>query len=79
MAAVYPPEAEGSDRAAAHLLAVGEGGIATATLAMGERESVEGVVERIDHALAEEGAENGLVTAQQEAELNGHTPRHTPV
>ncbi|MBZ0295295.1 MAG: hypothetical protein K8L99_22225 [Anaerolineae bacterium] len=79
MTAVYPPDAEGSDRAAAHLLAVGEGGIATATLAVGERESVEGVVERIDRAFAEEGAENGLVTARQEAELNGGTPSATPL
>ena len=74
MTAIYPPDAEGSDRAAAQLLAVGAGGIATATLAVGERESVEGVVERIDRTFAEEGTENGLVTAQQEAELNGGKP-----
>lgn len=79
MTAIYPPEAEGSDRAVAHLLAVGAGGIATATLAVGERESVEGVVERIDRAVAEEGADNGLVTARHEAELNGGKPSATPL
>lgn len=79
MTAVYPPEAKGSDRTAVHLLAVGEGGIATATLAVGERESVEGVVERIDRTFAEAGVENGLVTARQEAELNGSTPPATPL
>ena len=79
MTAVYPPEAEGNDRAAAQLLAVGEGSIATATLAVGEREPIEGVVERIDRAFAEEGVENGLVTARQEAELNGATPSATPL
>ncbi|MBZ0282562.1 MAG: hypothetical protein K8L97_17615, partial [Anaerolineae bacterium] len=79
MTAVYPPEAEGSDRAAAQVLAVGVGGIATATLATGERESVEEVVERIDRTFAEEGTENGLVTARQEAELNSGTSAASPL
>lgn len=78
MTAVYPPDVEGSDRAAAHLLAVGETSISTATLAAGERNSVEAVVERVDVAFAENGREGGLVTARQEADLNG-TPPATPL
>ncbi len=75
LTAVYPPDAaEGSDRATAQLLAVGEHGILTSTLATGERNDVEAVIGRVDVAFAEEGAGAGLTLAQQEAELNGTSP-----
>lgn len=74
LTAIYPPEAEGSDRATAQLLAVSESGISTATLAVGEQTSVEAVIDRVDVAFAEEGHVAGLTLAQQEAELNGTSP-----
>lgn len=78
LTAVYPPEAEGSDRATAQLLAVGENGISSATLVAGERDSVEAVIDRVDVAFAEAGTDAGLAFAQQEAELNG-TSSTTPL
>ena len=78
LTALYPPEAEGSDRATAQLLAIGESSISTATLAAGEQTAVEAVIDRVDVAFAEEGTEAGLAVAQQEAELNG-TSSTTPL
>lgn len=74
MTAVYPPDAPEGRDSAAQLLAVTESGIEVATLAVGERESVERVVERVDVAFTEEGHDAGLALAQQEAELNGTLP-----
>jgi len=74
MTAVYPPDAPEGRDSAAQLLAVTESGIEMATLAVGERESVERVVERVDVAFAEEGHDAGLALAQQEAALNGTSP-----
>jgi hypothetical protein len=75
LTAVYPPDAaEGSDRATAQLLAVGETSISTAMLAVGERESVEAVVERVEAAFAENGRDGGLAAGRQEATLNGASP-----
>ncbi len=52
MAATYPPDAPvGEGNAAAHLLAVGQNGIDSAALAVGERETVEWVVDRMDRIL----------------------------
>lgn len=78
LTAVYPPGAEGSDRATALLLAVGESSISSATLAAGESDSVEAVIDRVDVAFAQAGTDAGLALAQQEAELNG-TPSTTPL
>lgn len=82
LTAIYPPDAtEGSDRTTAQLLAIGESNISTATLAIGERDDVSAVVNRVDVAFAEEGMDAGLVLAQQEAELNGRlsaTPLFDP-
>ena len=77
LTAVYPPDAEGSHRTTAQLLAIGESGISTATLAIGDHDSVERVVEGVDVAFAEAGTDAGLTLAQQEAELNG-TPLFDP-
>jgi ketosteroid isomerase-like protein len=74
LTAVYPPEAEGSDRATAQLLAIGESSISTARLTAGERDSVEAVIDRVDVAFAEAGMDAGLAFAQQEADLNGAPP-----
>ena len=79
LTAVYPPDAvEGSNRATAQLLAIGESSISTATLAVGDHDLVETVVDRVDVTFAEAGTDAGLVLAQQEAELNG-TPPATPL
>lgn len=79
LTAVYPPDAEeGRDRATAQLLAIGESGISTATLAVSEHTSVDAVIDRVDVVFAEEGTDAGLALAQQEAELNG-TPPTTPL
>ena len=48
MTAVYPPDAPEGRDSAAQLLAVSESEIARATLAVGPRESVERVIDRID-------------------------------
>ncbi|GAB4523795.1 MAG: hypothetical protein OHK0046_37850 [Anaerolineae bacterium] len=79
MTAVYPPDAPEGRDSAAQLLAVTESGIAGATLAVGERESVEQVVDRIDTLGAEEGSDRLLAAAQVEAEINGGLPPATPL
>jgi hypothetical protein len=79
MTAVYPPDAPEGRDSAAQLLAVTESGIAGATLAVGERESVERVVDRIDALGAEEGSDRLLAAAQVEAEINGGLPPATPL
>lgn len=79
MTAVYPPDAPEDRDSAAQLLAVGESGIAGATLAVGERESVERAVDLLDGLGAEEGTDRLLEAAQIEAELNGGKSPATPL
>lgn len=72
MAVTYPPDAtEGNEPSTAHLLAVGESGIQSASLAVGERESLEQLVDLLDETFVEEGVDRLLETAQVQAELNG--------
>jgi len=82
MAVTYPPDApEGNEPSAAHLLAVGEPGIQSASLAVGERESLEQIVDLLDETFVEEGVDRLLETAKVQAELNGRhidTPLFDP-
>lgn len=72
MAVTYPPDAPEDDKpSAAHLLAVGELGIQSASLAVGERESVEQIVNVLDETFVEEGVDRLLETAQVQAGQNG--------
>ncbi|MEQ8676549.1 MAG: hypothetical protein RIC84_25260 [Aggregatilineales bacterium] len=72
MAVTYPPDAPEDDTpSAAHLLAVGELGIQSASLAVGERESLEQLIDLLDETFVEEGVDRLLETAQVQAELNG--------
>ncbi len=80
MAVTYPPDApENNNPSAAHMLAISEKGVASATLAVGEREEVERVVGQVDTAFAEEGIDAALLTAQREAEHNDSRTPTTPL
>lgn len=79
MAVTYPPDARDGEPSAAHLLGVGENGIQSATLAVGEREPVEQVVEHIDRVMAEEGMDTMLMAAQREAEQHSSNKLGTPL
>ncbi|RMG74243.1 MAG: hypothetical protein D6711_09185 [Chloroflexi bacterium] len=79
MTTVYPPDAPEGYDSAAQLLAVTESGIVEATLAVGERETMERMIERIDTLGAEEGNDRLLAAARVEAEINGGLPPATPL
>ena len=76
LAVTYPPDArEGDEPAVAHLLTIGEHDVRSAELVVGERESVERVVDQLDLLQAEAGMEPMLEAAHLESAVNtGGTP-----
>ena len=68
LTAIYPPDAEGNDQAAVHLLAIDEDSVASTPIAHGDREGVEHVTAQIDRVFAEEGIDAGLAAAEPEAD-----------
>ena len=80
MAVTYPPDVPLGSDSTAQLLAIGESGVESATLAVeGKRASVERVVDQLDLLGAETGTDRLLKAAQVEAEMNGGKPPTTPL